>query len=65
MTKVEEIREASGIAMGSRAHGHWIGWTTDAEKMEKAKAAGAMCKQIGPPEYTITGWDISCLVEAT
>jgi len=44
-----------GIEMGSKmGDGTYVGWTTDREKAEQAKRAGARVEQIN------NGWDISC-----
>jgi len=44
-----------GITMGSKmADGTYVGWTTDPQKAEQARLAGAKV------EWVNNGWDISC-----
>jgi hypothetical protein len=63
MTTVEICREKIGLPMVSRAHGQWISWTTDREKAMAAREAGCVIEEVGPPNYSFTGWDVSCLVD--
>lgn len=55
---LEELR-AIGLPMRSKMGVTWIGWTTDREKADKAKALGARVVYYSSRDPEYCGWEVS------
>ena len=63
---LDYARNEVGVRMGSLHGGRHIGWTTDADKADRLRAAGAVVTTVAPMSSGgTTGYEVSFSPEST
>ena len=57
---IDHLRDDLGLPMRGVHHGYHVGWTTDPDKADAAREAGARVTYARGSDPAFDGWEVSC-----